>query len=128
MEIIFGIIVVIVLLVVIGKIIGAPEPSSMSEAAILVRLQTENAWMTKYSNLPYSSQQSASIKRMYEEKTAYIKNLKTELIKRQIVSNLKISEKELMPIFERLADLMKEGRSENDALLMALREWHEKNK
>lgn len=64
MEIIIGIVVVVVLLIVIGKMKGAPEPSSMSEAAIFQRLQTEGAWISKYLSQPYASQQSASLKRM----------------------------------------------------------------
>ena len=34
MEIFIGIVVVVLLLIVIGKLKGAPEPSSMSDAAI----------------------------------------------------------------------------------------------
>ncbi|MBK6862480.1 MAG: hypothetical protein IPG91_02400 [Ideonella sp.] len=41
MEIVVGIVVVVVPFIVIGKLKGAPEPTTMSDAAIFQRLQTE---------------------------------------------------------------------------------------
>lgn len=128
MEIIIGIVVVVVLLIVIGKMKGAPEPSSMSEAAIFQRLQSEGAWISKYLSQPYSSQQSASLKRMYEEKTAYIQNLKAELIRRQMAQGTQAVQQELAPILQRTAELMKEGKPEAEAHAAALKEWSEKTK
>jgi len=128
MEIIIGIVVVVVLLIVIGKMKGAPEPSSMSEAAIFQRIQTEGAWISKYLSQPLSSQQSASLKRMYEEKTAYIQSLKTELMKRQMVQGTQAVQQELAPILQRAAELVKEGKPEAEALATALKEWSEKSK
>ncbi len=84
MEIIIGIVVVVVFLIVIGKLKGAPEPSAISDAAIFQRIHTETTWISKYLSQPLSSQQSASLKRMYEEKTEYVKNLKAELAKRKM--------------------------------------------
>lgn len=128
MEVIIGIVVVVVLLIVIGKMKGAPEPSLMSEAAILQRLQTEGAWISKYLSQPYSSQQSASLKRMYEEKTAYIQNLKAELMKRQMAQGTEAVQQELAPILQRAAELVKEGKPEAEAHAAALKEWSEKSK
>jgi len=128
MEVIIGIVVVVVLLIVIGKMKGAPEPSSMSEAAIFQRLRTEGAWISKYLSQPYSSQQSPSLKRMYEEKTAYIQNLKAELMKRQMAQGTQAVQQELAPILQRAAELMKEGKPEAEAHAAALKEWSEKSK
>ena len=128
MEIIIGIVVIVVLLTVIGKMTGAPEPSSMSEAAIFQRLRTEGAWISKYLSQPYSSQQSPSLKRMYEEKTAYIQNLKAELMKRQMAQGTQAVQQELAPILQRAAELMKEGKPEAEAHAAALKEWSEKSK
>lgn len=128
MEIVIGIVVVVVLLIVIGKMKGAPEPSSMSEAAIFQRLHTEGAWISNYLSQPLSSQQSTSLKRMYEEKTEYVKNLKAELTKRQMAQGTQAVQAELAPILQRAAELMKEGKSEAEAHAAALKEWSEKTK
>lgn len=100
----------------------------MSEAAIFQRLQTESAWMSKYLGLPFSSQQSASLKRMHEEKTAYIQSLKIELARRQVAQVSHAVHSELSPIMQRAAELVNEGKSEAEANAAALREWSEKNK
>ena len=128
MEIVIGIIVVVFLVIVIGKMKGAPEPSSMSEPAIFQRLQTEGAWISKHLNQPLSSQQSASLKRMYEEKTEYIKNLKAELTRRQMAQGTQAVQAELAPIIQRAAELVKAGKSEAEAHATALKEWSEKTK
>ena len=128
MEVIIGIVVVIIILIVIGKMKGAPDPSSMSEAAIFQRLGTEGAWISKYLSQPLSSQQSASLKRMYEEKTAYVASLKSELIKRHMAQGTQAIQQELAPILQRVAELMKEGRPEPEAHAAALKEWSDKNK
>ena len=132
MEIVVGIVIVFVILIVIGKIKGAPNPSSMSDAALVGRLQTENAWMSRYLRLPYENQQSDSLKKMYAEKTEYIKQIEQEIIKRQTAYQLAQGEaaitSELAPILERTQELMSEGKTEPEATAVALKEWHEKNK
>ena len=132
MEIVVGIVIVFVILIVIGKIKGAPNPSSMSDAALVGRLQTENAWMSRYLRLPYENQQSDSLKKMYAEKTEYIKQTEQEIIKRQTAYQLAQGEaaitSELAPILERTQELMSEGKTEPEATAVALKEWHEKNK
>lgn len=125
MEIVIGIIVVVVILIVIGKMKGAPDPSSMSEAAIFQRMGTEGAWISKYMSQPLSSQQSASLERMYEEKTAYVASLKSELIKRQVSQGTHAIQQELTPILQRATELVKDGRPEAEAQTIALKEWGE---
>jgi len=128
MEIVIGIIVVVVILIVIGKMKGAPDPSSMSEAAICQRIGTEGAWISKYMSQPLSSQQSASLKRMYEEKTAYVASLKSELIKRQVSQGTQTIQQEMAPILQRATELVKDGRPEAEAQAIALKEWGEPNR
>ena len=128
MEVIIGIVVVVVLLIIFGKLKGAPEPTNMSEAAIFQRLQTEMAWISKYLSQPLVSQQSESLKRMYDEKTEYIKTLKAQLVERQVAQGTQAVNAELNPILARAAELVKEGKSEIEARATALKEWGEKDK
>ncbi|RXZ43750.1 tetratricopeptide repeat protein [Crenobacter cavernae] len=83
MEIIIGIIVIFVAIIIFGKLKGAPDPASMPDIALMQRLQSEEAWITRYLGLPYENRQSVSLKKMYEEKTAYIEQIKLEIVKRQ---------------------------------------------
>jgi hypothetical protein len=128
MEIIFGIVAVVVLLFVIGKMKGPPDPAAMSDGAILLRLGTEGAWVSNYLKQPLSSQQSDSLKRMYEEKTTYIQSLKAELMKRQMAQGVEAVKQEITPILQRTAELMEQGQTEEEARVTAVREWGEKNK
>jgi hypothetical protein len=128
MEIFIGLVVIVALMIVIGKMKGAPEPSSMSEESIAQRINSEEAWISRYRSQPYSSQQSASLKKMYEEKNNYIQQLKSEPIKRQLSQGNQAIENELAPILQRAAELIKEGKPEMEAHAAAIKEWKEKRK
>ena len=65
---------------------------------------------------------------MYEEKTAYIQNLKAELMKRQMAQGTQAVQQELAPILQRAAELMNEGKPEAEAHAAALKEWSDKSK
>lgn len=127
MEIVIGVVVVFFLLIFIGKLKGAPAPETMTEGAIFQRLQTEGAWISKYLSQPYSTQQSESLKRMYDEKTAYIQSLKAELMKRQMAQGSNAIQQEMVPILQRASELVKQGVPEAEAHATALKEWHSKN-
>jgi hypothetical protein len=127
MEIVIGVVVVFFLLIFIGKLKGAPAPETMTESAIFQRLQTEGAWISKYLSQPYSTQQSESLKRMYDEKTAYIQSLKAELMKRQMAQGSNAIQQEMAPILQRASELVKQGVPEAEAHATALKEWHSKN-
>lgn len=130
MEILLGTIFFVVIalgLIFIGKIKGAPQPSAMSEAAISQRLSTEEAWIFKYLTQP-NLWQRASLKRMYEEKTEYVKNLKTELAERQKAEGVEVIEAELAPVIQRRAELIKDNKSESEATAQSLKEWSQKDK
>lgn len=126
METIIGVVVVIIVLVIIGKLKGAPDPSSMSDAAIIQRLHTEGVWIAKYLRQPLSSQQSESLKRMYNEKTQYIQSLKAELAQRHVAQSTQAVQAGLAPIQQRAAELVNEGMSEADATAQSLKEWADK--
>jgi len=130
MEIIIGIaalIAIFFLVIFIGQLKGAPEPSTMSDAAIYQRLQTEGAWISKYLSLPYENRQSTSLKHMHQDKTAYIQNLKTELMRRQAAQGIQAVQQELDPILQRAADLVMKGMPDAEAHATAVKEWGEKN-
>lgn len=83
MEIVIFIVVVIAALIIFGKLKGAADPSAMPDSALVARLQSEEAWLTRYRELPYENQQNASLKKMYDEKTAYIERIRLEIVKRE---------------------------------------------
>lgn len=83
MGIIIFIIIVFAALIIFGKLKGAPDPSAMPDSVLVARLQSEETWLTRYRGLPYENQQSASLKKMYAEKTAYIERIKLEIVKRE---------------------------------------------
>lgn len=113
---------------IIGRIRAAPQPKSLSDASIAQRLHSEQAWLMKYSRLPYSNRQSRSLKAMYDSKTKYVENLRAELQERQPQRATEAVQSEMTPILQRAAALMHEGKSFDEAKLQALREWAEKAK
>ena len=127
METVIVVVIVFFLLNFIGKLKGAPAPETMTESAIFQRLQTEEAWISKYLSQPYSTQQRESLKRMYDKKTVYIQSLKAELMKRQMAQGLNAIQHEMAPILQRISELVKQGVPEAEAHGTALKEWHSKN-
>lgn len=119
MEIIIGIIVALLALIVIGKIKGAPEPSSMSVEALLGRMRSEGAWIEKYNALPYENRQGSGLKKQFEDKTLYVMQLQLELMKRS-TSN---GQETLIPVVQRAIELMRGGMSEEAARAQATNEY-----
>jgi hypothetical protein len=128
MEIVVIVIVVVFLLVVIGQVKGAPGPEGMTDGDLIQRLQSEGAWISKYLSQPYQVQQSESLKRMYNEKTAYVQSLKAEFMRRQVAQVSNSVQQEMSPIIQRASELIKEGVPEAEANATALREWQSKSK
>ena len=81
--IIFLIIVISIIIIIIGKVKGAPDPELMADASLAIRLQSEEAWLTRYCKMPYENQRKSSLLKMYEEKTAYVEKIKLEIVKRE---------------------------------------------
>lgn len=128
MEIVIGIIVVVLIIVMYGKAKGAPLPSSMSESAILLRLQTESDWINKYLIQPASVQQRSSLKTMFEEKTRYVEQLRSELAKRNSSTNVQRTiEHELNSLLESATKHQASGQSTTESLRSALSEKYSAN-
>ena len=120
MEIIIGIVVVFVIIIVIGKIKGPPNPRTMSIEAILARMQSEGAWMARYEALAYENQQSPNLKKMCAEKKLYLMELQLELVTRGSEQG-----KTLAPALQRTFELMGGGMDEEEAKAQALKEFVE---
>ena len=123
MEIIIGIVAVVIIIVVLGKIKGAPKSESLSIQALLNRIQSEEAWIRKYKTLPFSNQQGAGIKKQYEGKVIYIKELQLEFMKRGLVAQNKNLDETLVPVLYRQIELMKTGIAEDEAMNQASSEF-----
>jgi hypothetical protein len=84
MEIITVVIAVLIVLYAIGKMIGDPDPSKMPDAWLVNRHRSETAWTAKYLRLPFERQQSESLRRAFDRRSAYIKQIESELAKRRM--------------------------------------------
>ena len=122
MEIVIGIIVFIVLIILIGKAIGTPEPSTMSTEALLARIQSERAWIEKYKRLPYEKQQGDGIKNQYEDKNLYVMLLQLELMKKGVGDE----QETVIPVLQRGIELMRGGMNEEEAQKQATEEYVKK--
>jgi hypothetical protein len=120
MEIIIGIIAIFVVIVVIGKIKGPPNPKTMSIEAILARMQSEGLWMARYEALPYENQQNAGLKKMCAEKKLYLMELQLELVTRGSEPG-----KTLAPALQRTFELVRGGMTEEEAKAQAIKEFVE---
>jgi hypothetical protein len=126
MEIFLGIVLLLaiffVLAVVVGKLKGPPDPQTQSDAWLPMRLGSEAAWINKYLRLP-PDQQNEPLKRMFEEKTEYIRQIESELTKRQFAHGVATNVQELQPILKIASELQAQGRSKEEAMGQALIEW-----
>jgi len=102
-EILLGVIAVFVVIVILGKIKGAPAPKNMTDEQILTRMASETKWIEKYQRLPFENQQGEGIKKQYKGKLIYIYELFLELKKR----HEHVDEKTLGPVFKLVLPLAK---------------------
>lgn len=120
MEIFLGLIALLVLIVVIGKIMGEPSPKSMTDENIMARMQSENAWINRYQAQSLESQQGVALKKQHGDKQRYIMELMLELNSR----HKKPEESEsLAPAMQRTFELIRQGVSEKDAQEQAIAEF-----
>jgi hypothetical protein len=129
LEIIVSIAIVAVVIIaiwVVGRAIGPPDPATISDSMLELQLKTHRDWTSKYMFLPIS-QQTPSLKGMYETKKKYIKRAEIEQLFRNIVRGVYQGHKPFQPIFERAAELEKAGMAREPALRKALDEWEEKS-
>ncbi|WP_066709473.1 hypothetical protein [Curvibacter delicatus] len=119
MEIILGIIAVLALLILIGKIKGSPSPKEMSDEAIVDRLRSENAWIAKYQALPIEHRQGAGLKKQHDDKQRYIMELMLELTNRHGDKQ----KESLAPAMQRAYELIRQGVPEDKAQEQAIAEY-----
>jgi hypothetical protein len=127
-EIVFGIVVgsiVIVALVVYGwRQRGAqPQPSTLSDTALIRRLEAVSVWLSKYYKLPEAKQQTERIQRAFAIKRRYVKRLKNELAMRQMAAVVKAFHPDASSVDQRAVELESEGHSKRMARTMAQLEW-----
>lgn len=119
MEILIGIIVIVVVLILIGKAKGAPEPTNMSFESLLARIQSEEAWIEKYKRLPYENQQGEGIKKQYHKKKIYVVELNLELMKKGVELRGDMPDEAMLYVLRKQISLMKSGIDSDEAMEMA---------
>lgn len=110
-------IAVLVLLIVLGKLKGPPAPRAMSDEAILSRLKSENDWIRRYQALPEGNR--SGLKSQHDLKQKYIIELMLEMSSRHKPKD----QETLAPVLQRTFELVREGKSEDDAKEQALAEY-----
>ena len=116
MEIVLGLVVLVVIVIFIGKMKGAPLPKEMSGEAIMGRLNSENAWIRRFQTLDNPGD---GLKRQHDEKQRYIMELMLELKTRH--GNKE--EESLAPVMQRAYELIRKGVSEEKAKEQAIAEY-----
>lgn len=124
--IILIIVVTAFIIIGLGNMQGPPIPESMSIESIMGRMQSEDRWISKYKSLPYSNQQAPGIKKQYEAKRLYMLELRLEMMKRGLEAGGTSESQTLIPTFRRIIELMKSGKSEEEAVAQAEKEFEEK--
>ena len=119
MEIVLGLVALVFIVILFGKIKGAPSPKEMSDEAIMGRLQSENAWIAKYQALPIEHRQGAGLKKQHDDKQRYIMELMLELKNRHGDKQ----EESLAPVMQRAYELIRQGVSEEKAKEQAIAEY-----
>jgi len=117
-------IAVIAALFHVGRKRGAhPQPSGLSDAALIRRLEAERAWIARYYRLPAEKRQTERIMHTFAVKRRYVKRLKNELARRQMAAVVQAFDPDTSSIAQRTVELESEGHSERMAQTMAQLEW-----
>jgi hypothetical protein len=119
MEIVLGLVALVFIVILFGKMKGAPSPKEMSDEAIMGRLQSENAWIAKYQALPIEHRQGAGLKKQHDDKQRYIMELMLELKSRHGDKQ----EESLAPVMQRAYELIRQGVPEDKAQEQAIAEY-----
>lgn len=82
MELIAVIIVIIVVIYIIGLAKGNPDPNKMPDTWLINRHQSETVWVSKYLRLPLANQQSESLRKSFDNRSAYILQIESVLATR----------------------------------------------
>ncbi|QJR00146.1 hypothetical protein [Halomonas sp. PGE1] len=133
--------VTIIVLWARGKAAGAPEPSSLSNAALDARINSEMKWLQRYDSLPLSHQQG-KLKEQHDEKNVYLQKLfmerkqRMELVQTKMRAESEFADRvrveqdvlaemadvEPERIISRINELVSEGTPQDEAKRKALSE------
>jgi len=116
-EVVLGVIALLLILIVFGKLKGPPTPRDLSDEAIMGRLQTENDWIRRYDALPQDSKKG--LRQKHDEKQSYIMELMLELNGRHGQKQ----QESLAPVIQRTLELVRQGKAEEEAKTQALAEY-----
>jgi len=84
MEMVAIIATILIIIYVIGMMKGDPDPRKMPDAWLVNRHKSETAWTAKYRQLPFKNQQSESLRKAFDRRSSYIKQIESELAKRRM--------------------------------------------
>lgn len=116
MEIVLGLVALVVVVILFGKMKGAPSPQDMTDEAIMGRMQLENNWIRRYQAL---EKPDAGLKRQHDEKQRYIMELMLELNNRHGDKQ----KESLAPAMQRAYELVRQGVPEDKAQEQAIAEY-----
>lgn len=100
-----------------------PQPSSLSDTALIRRLEAGRVWISRYNRLPEAKQQTGPIKRAFAVKQRYVQHLKNELAMRQMAAVVQAFHPDASSIAQRANELESEGNSKRMAQTLAQLEW-----
>jgi hypothetical protein len=124
--IVLGITAIAALLYGWRKLGAYPQPSSLSDAALIRRIEKEgkeSAWIFRRYSRPEETQQTEPIKRGFTVKRQYVERLKDELVMRQMAAVVKAFHPDASSLSQRAVALRAEGHSSQMAQTMAQLEW-----
>jgi hypothetical protein len=119
MEIVLGLIALVVVVILIGKMKGDPSPKDLTDEEIMGRMQLANNWIAKYQALPIEHRQGEGLKKQHDEKQRYIMEMMLELKNRHGDKQ----EESLAPVMQRAYELIRQGVPEEKAKEQAIAEY-----
>jgi hypothetical protein len=126
-EIVIGIVlgtsVIAALLYGWRKLATYPQPSSLSDAVLIRRVEKESRWISRYHSRSEEAQRSERAERTFTIKRQYVKRLKDELVMRQMAAVVNVFHPDASSLAVRAGELESEGHSKQMAQTMAQLEW-----
>lgn len=116
MEIVLGLVALVVVVILIGKMKGDPSPKDLTDEEIMGRIQLANNWIARFNAL---DKPDAGLKRQNDEKQRYIMEMMLELKNRHGDKQ----EESLAPVMQRAYELIRQGVSEEKAKEQAIAEY-----
>jgi hypothetical protein len=137
MGIIIAIVVIVALIFYLNRVGGEPDVEKFTLNQMIRHVKSLQQWMDRYYTI---SNPSDAMKAEFHRKNeqwnhamAVWKRKDEEAIAKNELNSLLaksagVIEKELIPITDRINQLINEGISEEQAISTILKEWHESNK